>query len=321
MAATTLVITLSTVGSHTGRRRNMALARVRAVVKRVIEFVQWVLGTVPVVRSIITGLVRIELIDRSMAIAAQAMLALVPMLVVMAAFLPEEFTALALDRFREATGLGEAGEQAVEANVVDADQVRAQTGAIGLLITLFSATSFARAVQRMYERIWERRHIGGLIGIRRSSLWLVGWLLTIQTLSALGSVLEQVAAFGALRYVLQGAGASLVWWWTSRVLLFGRVPWGKLLVGALLTGYSLVLYSWGSGLVMPAYVASSVAAFGTLGLILAITTWLVGFAGLLVVASVVGRAVVEDADVRRLSHAVASRVPVLKTRVSGGVPG
>ena len=111
MAATTLVITLPTVGSHSGRRRNMALARVRAVVKRVIEFVQWVLGTVPVVRSIITGLVRIELIDRSMAIAAQAMLALVPMLVVLAAFLPAELTALALDRFRDLTGLGEAGKR------------------------------------------------------------------------------------------------------------------------------------------------------------------------------------------------------------------
>jgi membrane protein len=313
------VNTLPTVGSLAGRRRSMALARVRAVVKRVVELVQRVLGTVPVVRSIITGLVRIELIDRSMAVAAQAMLALVPMLVVMAAFLPEEFTTVALDRFREATGLGGAGKQVVEANV-NADQVRAQTGAIGLLITLFSATSFARAVQRMYERIWETRHIGGLVGIRRSSLWLVGWLLTLQNLSALGFVLEQVADFGPLRYVLQGAGASLLWWWTSRVLLFGRIPWRTLLVGALLTGYSLVLYSWGSGLVMPAYVASSIASFGTLGLILAVTTWLVGFAGLLVVASVVGRAVVEDADVRRLSHAVASRVPVLKTRVSGRVP-
>jgi membrane protein len=298
----------------------MALARLRAVVQRVIEFVQRVLDTVPVVRSAVTGLVRIELIDRSMAIAAQAMLALVPMLVVLAAFLPAEFTDLALDRFRELTGLGQAGEKVIDANV-SADQVRAQTGAIGLLITLFSATSFARAVQRMYEKIWEKPHIGGVVGIRRSSLWLIGWLLTLQILAVLGFVLQQVADFGAFRYVFQGAGASLMWWWTSRVLLFGRVPWRRLLVGALLTGYSLVIFSWGSALVMPAYVASSAAAFGTLGVILAITTWLVGFAGLLVVASVVGRSVAEDEDVLRLTHAVATRVPVLRSRLSGGVPG
>jgi membrane protein len=298
----------------------MALARARAGVTRVIALVQRVLATVPLVRSIIRGLVRIELIDRSMAIAAQAMLALVPMLVVLAAFLPAEFTSLAIDRFRELTGMGGTGQKAVESSVTP-EQVRAQTGAIGLLITLFSATSFARAVQRMYEKIWEQPHIGGMVGIRRSSLWLVGWLLTLQTISVLGFVLEQVADTGILRFVLQGFGASLMWWWTSRVLLFGRVSWRTLLVGAVLTGFSLLLYSWGSNLVMPAYVASSAAAFGTLGLILAVTTWLVGFAGLLVVASVVGRAVVEDADVRRLTHAIAARVPVLRTRTSGGVTG
>jgi membrane protein len=298
----------------------MALARARAGVTRVIALVQRVLATVPLVRSIIRGLVRIELIDRSMAIAAQAMLALVPMLVVLAAFLPAEFTSLAIDRFRELTGMGGTGQKAVESSVTP-EQVRAQTGAIGLLITLFSATSFARAVQRMYEKIWEQPHIGGMVGIRRSSLWLVGWLLTLQTISVLGFVLEQVADTGILRFVLQGFGASLMWWWTSRVLLFGRVSWRTLLVGAVLTGFSLLLYSWGSNLVMPGYVASSAAAFGTLGLILAVTTWLVGFAGLLVVASVVGRAVVEDADVRRLTHAIAARVPVLRTRTSGGVTG
>ena len=298
----------------------MALARLRTAVTRVIVFGRRVVGTVPVVRSIIAGLVRIELIDRSMAIAAQAMLALVPMLVVLAAFLPPEVTDLALDRFRDMTGIGEPGKTLVQ-STVDPDQVRAQVGFIGLLITLLSATSFARAVQRMYERVWDQRHIGGMEGIRRSSLWLVGWLITLQTLTALGFVLTKLTDLGVVRFVLQGAATSLIWWWTARVLLFGRVPWRTLLLGAVLTGYGVVAYSWGSALVMPAYVASSAAAFGTLGLILAITTWLVGFAGLLVVAGVVGRAVVEDTEVHRLTHAIATRVSVLRSRASGGVPG
>jgi membrane protein len=298
----------------------MAFARVRVAVKRALALVRRVVDTVPVVRSIISGLVRIELIDRSMAIAAQAMLALVPLLVVLTAFLPPEVTDLALDRFRDLTGIGEGGKELVQTSI-DPDQVRAQVGAIGLVITLLSATSFARAVQRMYERVWDQRHIGGVDGLRRSSLWLVGWLITLETLTALGFVLTKVTDFGVVRFVLQGAATSMIWWWTSRVLLFGRVPWRMLLLGGLLTGYAIVAYSWGSTLVMPAYVASSAAAFGTLGLILAVTTWLVGFAGLLVVASVVGRAVVEDEAVQHLTHAIVRRVPVLRSRPSGGVPG
>jgi membrane protein len=282
----------------------MAFARLRATYARGSELVRRVLATVPLVRSILTGLVRIEVIDRSMAIAAQAMLALVPMLAVMAAFLPE-ITEIALERFRDVTGVGNQATDLV-GEELNTDQVRAQTGVVGILITLFSATSFARAVQRMYERVWERRHIGGVLGLRRSVLWLIGWLMTVQAISAIGFVLNEVDSFDVLRFVLQGATGSLVWWWTSRTLLFGRVSWGQLSIGAMLTGFCLVLYSWGSGLVMPPYVESSVDQLGTLGLILAITTWLVGFAGVLVVASVVGRALVEDEDVVRLSRLVWS---------------
>jgi membrane protein len=294
----------------------MAFARARAAFVRVRAMVRRVIDTVPVVRTLVDGMVRIELIDRSMAIAAQAMLALVPMLAVLAAFLPAEFTTLALERFREVTGIGAPASEIVDANV-DAATVRAQTGLVGILITVFSATSFARAVQRMYERVWEQPHVGGILGLRRSFLWLVGWLLTIQTVSAIGFVLSQVDGFDVVRFLVQGITGTLVWWWTTRMLLFNRVSWRRLAVGALLTGFSLVLYSWGSSLVMPTYVEQSAQQLGTLGLILAVTTWLVGFAAVLVVASVVGRALVEDEDVTRLSGHVTSGAARLRVWASG----
>jgi membrane protein len=259
--------------------------------------------TVPLVRRVVQDLVRIEVIDRSMAIAAQAMLALVPMLVVLVAFLPETASEIALERFHSVTGVGERGDDLVEATV-SADRVRAQTGLIGLLITIFSATSFARAVQRAYERVWEQDHGGGLAGLQRCLLWLVGWLATLQLLRTIGSLVGRQAALTPVRILLQGVGAVLVWWVTMRLLLFGRVAWRALAPAAVLTGFGSVVYSWGSSLVMPAYVATSVAQFGTLGLVLAVTSWLVGFAALLVVAAVVGRAVAEDEAAARWMQAV-----------------
>jgi membrane protein len=274
------------------------LRTARSVARGVVE-------TVPLVGRILQDLVRIEVIDRSMAIAAQAMLALVPMLVVLVAFLPESASEVALQRFHSVTGVGDRGDDLVAATV-DADQVRAQTGAIGLLITVFSATSFARAVQRAYERVWERPHVGGLPGLQRCLLWLVGWLITLQVVRTIGSLVGRDESVGLLRVLLQGVGASLVWWATMRLLLFGRVAWSSLAPAAALTGFGGVVYSWGSGLVMPAYVTASVAQFGTLGLVLAVTTWLVGFAALLVVAAVVGRALAEDEAVARRLHAVTA---------------
>ena len=294
----------------------MAFARTRVAFVRGRAFARRVIDTVPLVRTLVDGMIRIELIDRSMAIAAQAMLALVPMLAVLAAFLPAELTTLALERFRDVTGVGTTGSDMVSAQV-DPETVRAQTGIVGILITLFSATSFARAVQRMYERVWEQPHVGGILGLRRSTLWLIGWLITLQTVSAIGFVLSQVEGFDVVRFLGQGISGTLVWWWTTRMLLFNRVGWSRLVVGALLTGFSLVLYSWGSGLVMPAYVEQSAQQLGTLGLILAVTTWLVGFAGVLVVASVVGRALVEDEDVARLTGHVTSGAARLRVWASG----
>jgi membrane protein len=295
----------------------MAFARARAAYTWVRAFIRRVIDTVPLARTLVDGMIRIELIDRSMAIAAQAMLALVPMLAVLAAFLPAELSTLALERFREVTGIGVPASDIVNSNV-SAETVRAQTGLIGILITVFSATSFARAVQRMYERVWEVAHVGGVAGLRRSFLWLIGWLLTLQLVGLLGFAVPSLRDDTVIRLLLQGAVTCLIWWCTMHVLLFGRVSWRRLSVTALLTGASLVAYSWASGLVMPTYVTANAAQFGGLGLVLAITTWLVGAAGILVVTAVVGRVLVEDEDIARFVQGVRQWMTRLLPSRGGG---
>ncbi|SDD60358.1 hypothetical protein [Nocardioides lianchengensis] len=265
------------------------------------------LDTVPPVRKVVAELVRVEFIDRSMVVAAQGLLALVPLVVVLAAFLPQEVTALGIDRFESVTGVGEASADLVTDQVagtaagLDASAVRTQTGLLGLALTLLSASSFARAVQRMYERVWGRSHVGGFRGRRLCLGWLLGWLLAMQGLSVVGWLDDRVGgvALDPFWLVLRAALATVLWWWTLHLLLFGRVPWRPLLVPALVTGAAVVAYAAGSTVVMPRYATSSAQQFGTFGLVLAVATWLVGFAGVLVVSAVVGRVLVEDAWVRR----------------------
>ncbi len=269
---------------------------------------------VPILGRLVTDFVRIEFIDRCMLIAAQGLLALVPMLVVLAAFFPE-LTGEAVKSFTDASGVGRDGTTLIEGELTGA-QVRTQTGIVGLAITIFSATSFARAVQRMYERIWEQPHVGGISGARRCLLWLIGWLMTMQIIAALRSLvasLHGVAGTG-LELVVQSLGLALLWWVTSWLLLFGRVPWHGLVLGAALTGVLGVLYNRGSSLVMPPYVEANARQFGTLGVILAISTWLIGFAAIMVAAALVGRVVSEDPTVRRVVSSMAVAVRPLRPR-------
>ncbi len=259
---------------------------------------------VPILGRLIRDFVRIEFIDRCMLIAAQGLLALVPMLVVLASLFPG-LTGDAVSTFSHATGVGSTGTETLRGEV-SADQVRAQTGIVGLLITLFSATSFARAIQRMYERVWEQHHVGGVVGLRRCLSWLLGWLVTLQLAAGLRALLLGADGLGtsAARLVFQVLALSGIWWVTSWLLLFGRVGWRRLVVGALLTGGIGVAYTRGSALVMPPYVAANTEQFGTLGLILAISTWLIGFAGIMVASALVGRIVSEDPTVLRIVSSV-----------------
>ena len=271
----------------------------RGYVARVRAFVYRLLDTVPPLRRTVDELVRVEVIDRCMIIAAQGLLALIPLLVVMAAFLPHVVTGFSIDRFGELTGMGPSGSDVVE-ETVDVDDVRTHTGIIGILITLFSATSFARAFERLYERVWQLDHIGGVAGTRRCFLWLIGWLVAVQVVNLIGFAIDQGPGFGLMVVVTHATLGTLVWLWTMRALLFGRVPWRTLFATALLTALLSAAYGSASSAVMPRYVSGNVDQFGSLGLILAIATWLIGFAAVVVVSAVVGRVLAEDPWARGL---------------------
>lgn len=254
------------------------------------------IGRVPQVQRLTREVIRIEFVDRCMLIAAQALLAMVPMLVVLAAFFPE-LTASAVHQMSLVTGVGDDVVHQVTGEV-NLDQVRSETGTVGLVITIASATSFGRAVQRMFELVWEQHHVGGMRGAGRCLLWVVAWL---SCLGAINALIALVAAPGGpFQLLLQIIGASAAWWGSSWILLFGRVRRWLLLPGALLTGVVQVLYSRGSEWLMPAYVESNAEQFGMLGVILALSTWLIGFGGILVGGALIGRLLVEDPVVREL---------------------
>jgi len=266
------------------------------------------LDVVPGLQRLVNDLVRTEFIDRAMVIGAQALLALIPLLIIAAAFLPTELTSEVTERFRDLTGVRVDNQPGVE-EYLSTHQVRAQTGLLGIAVTFFSAASFSRAVQRTYEKTWEVRHVGGVRGLRRCLFWLIGWLVLLQITGVFSA---WFGPLGVLQVIERMVLSTLVWWWSARMLLMARVPWGHLLPGAAITGIATVLYAYGANLVMPRYVAANAAQFGALGLVLAVATWLIGVGFVIVISSVAGRVLVVDDRLRPLIHRVLA--PVLPDR-------
>ena len=271
-----------------------------------------VLQGVPAVRRLVSELLRVEVVDRSMALAAQALLALVPLLVVAAAYLPEAAIEAAYERLQAVTGIRSVQTSQLAQTMstgVDVGRVRAQVGFVGVVITVFSATSYSRATQRAYEKVWALPNLGGWAGRRRAFVWLLGWLAGMQVVAVAGRLLaggsgafSDVAGV-AVRAVLM----ALLWWWSLHFLLTNRVRWRALVPAAALTGVAAVVYAAGSALVMPRYAASSAEEFGAFGLVLTLATWLVGFSGVQIVSAVIGRVVAEDRALGELTrHTVAT---------------
>jgi len=101
-------------------------------------------------------LLEIEFVDRSVAIAGKAFVSFFPLVIVVAAFMPEHLRSSIVTTLTGRLGLR--GESLVSAQdaIASSDDVRRATGLLGLVLTVFFATSFTTALQRVYLHAWRR---------------------------------------------------------------------------------------------------------------------------------------------------------------------
>ena len=101
-------------------------------------------------------MLEIEFIDRSVALAGKAFVSFFPLVIVVAAFVPERTRSSIITAVTVRLGIrGDALTLAREA-FATSDDVRRATGVLGLVLTIFFASSFTTALQRVYLRAWRR---------------------------------------------------------------------------------------------------------------------------------------------------------------------
>lgn len=268
--------------------------------------------------------------DRAVSLAAQALLAFFPMLMVVASLGPSgstAFTRFLSDRVR----LSGSSLAAVTEVVSDPQQVRNATGALGIVLVVLSATSFSRALQRTNQACWGLPS-SGLRAAWRGLAWLGGLVayiwMTSTLLRTIGHTLFGPVGVGATSLL----GGFLVWWWSAWLLLAGRVTWRWLIPQAVLTAVGLGTYTLASAVYMPHAVHSSAGQFGPIGVVFALATWLVGGGFVVVFAAVGGAFLARDecllaVSVRRLVRAgdapwtpAPTGIPAARRRPRGAAP-
>jgi membrane protein len=205
-------------------------------------------------------LTRLQVVERSIALAASAFTAIFPLLIVWGSIVPrvdgKQFGDGIIDRFH-LTGQSAAAVQSALAPVAETDS--SLTG-LGVALLIGSGLSFARLLQRLYEQAYGLPPMG-LRATGRAIVWLVFFAASFSVRPAVGVVLGD--PLDAIGWV---ATAAVVWAITPWLLLVGRMPFRELLPGAVLTAVALTALIGTSFLWFPENVASSAAQFGTLGI-------------------------------------------------------
>jgi membrane protein len=262
----------------------------------------------PPVLRIITrtagGLQHVEPFDRGMTLAAQAFTSIFPLVIAIAALFPDS-SGTASDRISGALGIPESSRAVVEQALPAHSDTRGAFGIVGVLIVVVSATSFSRALARMYGKVWQVTPPG----------WTGGW----RWIAALFGVAVSSVALRALYLASTGLYAtvgdllltlvvnSLLWTWAPRLLLAGQVSWRRLLPGGVLMGLCSVGTAIAGGIYLPRALVSASRQFGALGIAFTYIGWLFVVAFALVCSTVLGAVLARDES--RIARLVVGEPP------------
>jgi len=235
-------------------------------------------------RASLERLVEMQFVERSVALGSLAFTAMVPLMVIAAAFLPG--TGGLPNELIRRFHLHDPTAAGVRDAFAQPEAVRQSISWFGVALLVVAALSFTRTLQRVYERAWHLE-ARGFAGTRAGLTWLGGVVVWAAVFSAARrGLLDVVGPVGSLAILL--AGDAALWLWSPWTLLGRRIDWRALVPTALLTSVALTAISVGSIVYMPQAISRSATHYGPIGIAIALVSWLVGIGFALTVCAGVG---------------------------------
>ncbi len=249
----------------------------------------------PTVLHMITAMIRdfrdLEVLDRAMTLAAQAFTSIFPLIIAIAAVRPGRSDNLG-DDLADLLSSSDTSRKVLEQALPSEPRTLGAFGLLGLLIVLVSATSFSRALGRVYARVWHVSPPRQLRGAWRWFATLAAISAAIVVLGTLQRLWQHVPYDNLLDALSSFALTTVVWVWTPWVLLAGQVAWRRLLPGGVLMGIGSGLISAGSQFYLPRALNSASRQYGALGIAFTYISWLFVVMTVLICTTLAGAVIV-----------------------------
>lgn len=225
--------------------------------------------------------------DRAVGLAASALVALIPLTIVVGSLLSRVDGRDAAQRLIDRYDLSGGGAEAVRDALSPATGSTVDVGLFGLVLLIFAVLAFSRASQRLVEQTWElsplsvRNSLNGLIWIAGLGAYAViaGWIRALVG----GGPAELIAtiAVAPLTFVF------LVW--SGWILSGRRLPAERLLPFGLVGAVLFAGYSIAADVYVPHLFSSYATRYGVIGAAFAMIAALFGAMVCVVAAAAVGR--------------------------------
>ncbi|MCF6379298.1 YihY/virulence factor BrkB family protein [Nocardioides KLBMP 9356] len=241
--------------------------------------------TVPL--QLVLVFLRIEGRDRTLMLAGQAFIAVIPILIVVATISGADGSSGVGSYLVNRFGLDGSAEESVR---VLFDRPPGATGGVTLVsvvVLLFTTNSFARSLQRTFCAAGELpRRAPGANACR--ALGLLVLLVVLFGVSWFGNLvgahaLPRVAGIVAQLLVVVGG-----WALATHLFLARRESLRLLLPGAAASAVVQLVVGWGTALRLPRLIARNAESYGSIGVALALVSWLIVVAASIVASAVIG---------------------------------
>lgn len=245
------------------------------------------------VARVIKAIIDIELADRAMTLAAQEFISVLPVIIAVGTISNLDPVA---DSMSEQLGI-DPYSMGLTTTTVDAVTADAPTfatfGVFGLLMVILSGTSFARALGRLYGRVWEIP----TLSVRRGWRW-VAVLFAVAISVGLISGTQHLTGVRWFDVPLAFGLELGIWFalWTAvpYLLTEGRLAGRLLWATAALTAVGLALVRIGGRIYLPLAADSAQRKFGALGLVFTTISWMFVLSGVIVAAAAIVKALALD---------------------------
>jgi membrane protein len=247
-----------------------------------------------VVEDTARALVRIKVFDRSMTLAAQAFTSVFPLLILVAVLRPRSSGSELGKGLADSLGLNPSASAALEVALPAGSTAASSFGLIGILVTLLSATSFSRALVRLYAGIWEVSRPPGFRALWRLVVTLVGLVVLVFLLTFVRRVVHGAPLSAVAEAVVACLLGTVIWTWVPWILLARQVPVRTLLPGGVLMGVAMVVLSIAGRIYLPLALSSATRQYGALGISFTYVSWLFVLMFALVTTAVTGAAIARE---------------------------